>query len=302
MLTRSFARRAAALAVVALAATACSSGNKSGGPTDPSSGWQTAPLATVRDVAHRISAAFPGQCAKVHTTSRSDYISGSRKVGGPYPEAVISCEGLDENLEISAFSSAADRQRFVTQRSSSLCALSKEKKVGLPGLYWVDGPNWSVQPDSEGVSRRVARALTAQYFAYGCEGTNPGWTDASAALLATTANKIAAANDGCTDFQLEDRDLVSRSAPFDKIGTPGAVGICTLADKASVIIAAYASPTGANTDKLVQGEFKRDCGGSKTTRIVRAGSVAAFATSPEIARKIADEIGGTMTDEVCPNP
>jgi hypothetical protein len=299
MFTRSLVRRAAAVGVVALVATACSSGGSKGGSTDPS-GWHTADLAVVRNVAHRISTAFPGQCTKIHTTSRSEYIGGSRKVGGPYPEAVISCDGLDENLEISAFTDASERERFVTQRSSKLCALSKEKQVGLPGLYWVDAPNWSVQPDSEGVARRVAHALGAQYFAYGCEGTNPGWNNDSVALLETAAGKIAKANDGCTDFQLEDRDLVSRSAPFDKIGTPGAVGICTLANKGTVILAAYATPTGANTEKLVQGEFKRDCGGSKTTRIVRAGSVAAFATSPEIARKIAGEIGGKMTDDVCP--
>jgi hypothetical protein len=289
-------------ALAALAAlTACSS--SSGAPSvapgsADATGWNKDSVAALRAVGHKIAAGLPGQCTKLGVPRRITYIGGLKRVGAPYPDAVGNCDALTEALEISMFPNNAVRDKFVENRVEKICAISREKNVGLPGLYWVVGDNYSVQPDSEGVARRVAHVLNATYRATGCNGTNPGWNPASVALLDQTASKLETNKQGCADIEVQDRDLISHTPPYNVIGTAGAEALCTLKSGATVVLTAYDTPAD-KTNQLLQAELDRQCGGAQTTRIVRVGDVAIFASTPAVASQVADAVGGSLSPLVC---
>jgi hypothetical protein len=283
----------------------CSGGSSAGGtpPTVPAgsadaSGWSKESVAAIRAVGHKLAQGFPGECTKFNVTPRSIYIKGLKKVGGPYPEAVGSCDLLTEDAEISEFPSGVERDDFVDSRTQKLCEISKQKNVGLPGLYWVVGGNWSAQPDSEGVARRIAHVLNAKYEATGCNGTNPGWDPSAVASLEQTASKLETNRQGCADIEMQDRDLVSKTPPYDKLGTPAATANCSLKDNSSIVLSAYNTPAD-KTDALIRGEMSRECSTGNPIRVVRTGDVALFASTPAIAEKVKSAVGGSISPLAC---
>ena len=295
----------AALATLAVLAACSSSSSGGAAPTVPAgsqdpTGWSKDSVAAVRAISQKIAEGFPGQCTKVGVPTRVSYMFGLKRVGGPYPDAVANCDALTETLEISVFPNNATRDNFVSNRRDKICKISDEKKVGLPGLYWVVGDKFSVQPDSEGVARRIAHALNATYRATGCHEKNPGWDPASVALLEQTASKLETNHQGCADIEMQDRDLISHTPPYTVIGTPAAEALCTLKSGAAIVLTAYNTPPD-KTNALLQAEFDRQCGGSKTNRVVRVGNVAIFASTPEIANQVKNAVGGSLSPQVCKN-
>jgi hypothetical protein len=297
--------RVAALTIAALAVLAGCSGGGSGVsapkvPTDKAdpSGWNKDSLAAARTIVDKVAKRLPGGCTDFGIFKRADYVKGLKRVHGPVPDAVVTCKALTEDLEISMFPSSAVRDDFVNNRRDKICALSAQHNVGLPGLYWVVGGDWSIQPDSEGVSRRVAQVLNARYEATGCNGTNPGWDPTAVATLEQTASKLKTNKLGCVDIQMQDRDLVAKTVPFVTIGTPAATANCTLSDGATIVLGAYSTPA-AKTDQLIRGEMSRECAGSNTVRIVRDGNIALFASTPAVADKLQNAIGGSLSPIVC---
>jgi hypothetical protein len=298
----SFVRVAAlTIAVLAVLAGCSSGGGGSSAPTVPPgqadpTGWNKASIAAGRALANKVDKGLG--CTGFGIYNRADYVKGLKRVHGPVPDAVVTCKSLDEDLEISMFSSSSVRDNFVNNRRDKICAISKRTNVGLPGLYWVVGGDWSIQPDSEGVARRVAQVLHARYEATGCNGTNPGWDPTAVATLEQTASKLKTNRLGCVDIQMQDRDLVAKTVPFDAIGTPAATANCTLSDGSTIVLSAYNTPA-AKTDALIRGEMGRECTGGNAIRIVRAGNVALFASTPAVADKLKNAVGGSLSPVVC---
>ena len=299
--------RVVVVATAALALLAGCSGGGSSNATPPSvpptqadsSGWSKTSVAAVRTIAQNLEKRVPGGCTGFKVATRGPYLDGAAKrMGAPYPDAVGECTSLTEDLEISVFPSTTVRDDFVNNRSDKICALSKKNNIGLPGLYWVVGGNFSIQPDSEGVSRRVAQAIDATYVPKGCNGTNPGWDPASVVALQQIASKLQKNHAGCADIQMQDRDLVSRTVPFNTIGTPAASANCTLAGGATIVLSAYNSSP-SQTETLIKGELSRECVATNMIRIVRTGDIALFTSKPEIADTVKKAVGGSVSPIIC---
>jgi hypothetical protein len=299
----SFVRVAGVLLAAVTVLAACSHGG--GGVTAPTippasadpSGWSKTSVAAVHALADQIGKRVPGGCTEFAIANRAAYIKGLKRVGKPIPDAVGKCTALTEDLEISMFPSAAVRDDFVDNRRNKICEISKRNNVGLPGLYWVVGGNWSIQPDSEGVGRRVANAIHAKYEATGCTGTNPGWDPTAVTTLEQTASELHAKHEGCADMQLQDRDLVAKTVPYNQIGTPAAQANCTLPGGATIVLSAYNTPAD-KTAELIKGELSRECVQSNT-RIVRIGNVAMFAGAGSTADSLKNAIGGSLSPMDC---
>lgn len=294
----------AALGALALLAACSSSGASDTTPTIPpgsadASGWAKVSAAQVRSIAEKLDKTMPGGCTGFKLANRAQYLAGQKRVGKPFPDAVGQCTSLTEDLEISVFPSNAVRDDFVSNRHDKICEISKKNNIGLPGLYWVVGGNWSIQPDSEGVSRRVAQAINGKYEPTGCNGTNPGWDPAAVATLQPFASKLQAKKLGCVDYLLQDRDLVSHTVPFNSIGTPAGSANCTLTDGATIVLSAYNGLPATKTEQLIRGELGRECVGSGDVRIVRVGDVALFASNPAIADRLKSAVGGSIDPLNC---
>jgi hypothetical protein len=287
------------LLALAVGAAACSSGGGSPAPK-PAQNWDPAGLKVVQTVGTRLQGAFPGDCHDFGISGRENYVASARVVPAPLPSAVGQCTVLGETVEIAAFDTAAHRDAFVSTRGRVICQRAAAGKVALPGLRWVVGDTWSVQPDSEGVSRRLAAALGGTYRLTACSGVrHADWESAAETRADALAQRLVKAHVGCDDFALQDRDLLSTTPQF-AAGLPAAYGRCTVGDDPNVDIAVF-SATSLSRDKWVPLDLSVTyCRSAPKSVAILDGDWAAFATSPAVAERVRAALGGATTVRRCP--
>lgn len=147
-------RIASFLLAVAGAAAACRTG---GGAAD---GWDPAALASADALAGRIRRAgvtCDGWDVWDHDAIRRDYAGRL-----PVPAAMAACVGPDgEDLTFEVFADRAARDAFMVTKMRHVCTTAASQRAAFPGLPFVEGDAWIIEPDDEATARRLAEALGA---------------------------------------------------------------------------------------------------------------------------------------------
>jgi hypothetical protein len=286
----------AAVVIGALAVGSVACGSKSGAV---SSQWDSAARGRATSVATQLRAKFDGQCTDYALFPRVRYVGNAKKIGSKVPLAVGACTVLSENVEISVFTDAKHRDDFVARRGSTLCERAKTSRVDLPGLHWVVGGNWSAQPDSEGVGRRIASALGAHYRLTACKTGLVDWDSRDVARVDALAAALVKANVGCSDFQLHDRELDSHNPHYIDAGLPGAYGKCTVGTDANVLIGSFENGT-VELSRFLPAEQAFLCAQAKTARVVTGTGFAVFVPTGGNVAPIARAVHGKLFGGPCP--
>jgi hypothetical protein len=293
------ARRAVSIATIAALALAGCGGGHNTAKISPN--WDSRATATAQQLANKIARSFKGQCADFGFINRVMYVTNAKKIHSAVPLATGACNALTESIEISVFPTAAARAHFVQQRADILCRRSIKARAGLPGLHWVVADNWSMQPDSEGVSREIANALRAKYQLTACKGQGQvDWDDVDVAHVDQLATTLQKAGIGCRDFVLQDRELLSHNPHYVQAGLPGAYGKCTVGDDPNVLITSYRSPNATPIGQFLPQEQRFVCTNAPTARIVTGEDWAVFVGKGQQAPEIAHALHGKLFGGACP--
>ena len=262
--------------------------------------WDAKGEADVRAAAKTIAAKFPGPCGDFAMLNRLEYVSSSKLIHSPLPLAAGHCSALGDDVEVSAFASAKSRDDFVQARGRILCQRSAASKSNLPGLRWAVGGNISIQPDTEGVGRRLATSLGYRYVLTACTAQNVAdWQPRDVMHVTQLANGLDKAGLGCADLQLEDRDLLSANDHYRQSGQPGAYAKCSIGDDANVLVGSFIdtnTPFGA----FLQSEQPFVCAQSKTARMVIGTDWVVIVAKGEHVNDIAKALHGKPYGGACP--
>lgn len=162
--------------MVALLGPACTDGD--GGPavatTTPAEGaWDPAAVDRLRGPAETLASSEVG-CAGFAPHPYEPYRASFDQAGLPTPAASAGCTTADdEDLTFEAFPSPGDKEAFLAAKADLLCARGREiDPEGFPGLPYVDGGDWIIEPDTDATAGRAARVLgLPSGNACGTEGT-----------------------------------------------------------------------------------------------------------------------------------
>jgi hypothetical protein len=150
-----------ALAVAgALAGCRHDGGAATGGAAATRSGWDPAALASAAALAEAIRTAglaCDGYEVWDHGSILRDY---AEKL--PMPAAMATCAGAGgEDLTFEVFADRAARDRFMVTKMQRICTTAASQGLKFPGLPFVQGDAWVIEPDDEATARRLAEALHA---------------------------------------------------------------------------------------------------------------------------------------------
>jgi hypothetical protein len=152
--------------VLLISAVACglgACGNDDGataGGSGARSGWDAAALASAAALAEAIRTA--GVACDAYEVW--DYDSVFEDYAGklPMPAAMATCRGPGgEDLTFEVFRDAAARTRFMVTKMQRICTTAASKGMKFPGLPFVEGDRWVIEPDAEATSNRLAEILDA---------------------------------------------------------------------------------------------------------------------------------------------
>jgi hypothetical protein len=297
-------RRLLGLVLVALGA--CSSSHTAG-PSTPTTatttnqttGWDPTAIATAKTLVLKIQHAFPGQCNDPGLLPHGAYLATMKRLHLKIPLAVVDCHGFAEGIELSVFADAAERARYVSGRAISICRSAVRGKYDLPGLHWVVGPNFALEPESEGVSREIAPVLDGTYLVTPCPGhTQIDWAPAAEATVAQLAGTLAAApRVGCKSFHLLNRDQYVKIRAYAG-RLPAAYGTCTGIGDTVIWIAVLSSAT-VSPGSFVSSESTYQCRTQPGVTAVRGSSWALFIPQVKVAALAAVATGGTALPSAC---
>ena len=272
-----------------------------GGADKVSSHWEATAARTTAAVAKQLARDLPGQCRDFALLNRVTYVTNSQRARLPIALAAGSCTALTENVEISAFADARHRDAFVADRGRIICQRAAKVKAPLPGLHWVVGGQWSMQPDSEGVGRTLAAAFKARYVLTACSDNIVDWSDRDVAHVDALAARLHEAGLGCSDFSLQNREELVQNAHYRTIGLPGAYGACTIGPDSGVLIASF-DDTLTLLAPFVAGEQSYICGQSKTARFVIGSDWLVVLPKGESIARVAESLRGRPFGSDCVNP
>ena len=146
------------------------------------------------------------------------------------PTAIADCERDPETIEWATFSSTSDRDRFVDERTTGLCARAAATGADLPPFAWVKstkGMAWSVQADDPATAKSFAKALGGETDVRRCDRNDTlGWRRSGIANVRGVAAKLVGAGVPCSGLALIPRKQVVGDAPTAK--TPAAVAECSV--------------------------------------------------------------------------
>lgn len=261
--------------------------------------WNAGGLASIATLTAQLTAAMPGQCADAAPVAMI-YVVNARRLGlRPIPRAVVDCTVTDTQTEFNAMASNADRDLLMTNHRDVLCKQSKKLKVNLPGLHWSVGEKWVAQSISQATSRSVAKALGGEYKLTACPGAGAvDWDTSALAKADDLVAKLTAANLGCTDAQLADRELLARDGVLGKLGTPAAEIKCTAAG-ATATIEIFGPGATAKQAEYVLLEGKTDFCGANRGAIVNGPEWSILVATEIAAKQIARALGGKVTSPGC---
>ena len=219
------------------------------------------------------------------------------------PEAIGSCTAGEENLELVIFKDNKHRDAFIEERRWILCSLSRQKKIGFPGLRFAVGNSWTIQPDSQTVALDIAETLDGTYKVAPCpEVADVDWDRGAVDTIRALAKKLNEAGYKCP-FAVDDKDLARHEKRYVEIGLPGALGSCD-ADfgrlGAPTFGLAGFAPGSTPAEKYIPNQLEELCSGGADVRSVRGRSWVAFVVGEKIARVVAKVLDGELSPTRCP--
>ncbi len=281
---------ACALAALVVVGAGCSSGSKS---------WDASHVSQVRTLAGELARAFPGDCRDLKIYDRNTYVNGNHAVDLATPEAAGSCTVKTETIEITSYASASDRDRFVTGRERSLCGRAASVHLPFPGLRWVVGGTWAMQPDSEPVSQQIAAALHATYRPTQCPNAiQLDWDPAGAARATQIAAQLRNAGLGCSDYVAQDHDTLSQTPAF-KAGLPAGLGRCSISNNPNVDIATFNAHSIARDSWVTTDLAVTFCPASKRSVAIVGLDYAVFTTDAKLGARIESVLGNDTAPHYC---
>jgi hypothetical protein len=118
-------------------------------------GWDAAALVTAEQLATTIREADV-ECADYEVT-QYEPIAIDYEDKLPLPLAMSSCVGPGaEDFTFEVFADGEARANFMATKMQLLCTEAAENDVDFPGLPYVEGQNWLIEPDSEGSANFLA--------------------------------------------------------------------------------------------------------------------------------------------------
>jgi|GEM_PF-5765660 hypothetical protein len=253
-----------ALTVLAAACTSSGSGGahaEPSPPTDPKTHWNVAASKTLTDLVAEVGAKLPGECADWGLYGEAEFLPNSRRVYKfAAPDAVGRCKILTDDVDLAGFTTHAAALDWAKTHGRVLCKVAARAKAVLPGIAWTIGPRWTAQPDAEGVARKLAATVTGGKFLFtACPGPQgKSWVDESVAHTSEIAGTLHGAGLGCTDFLLEDRDVMFGNRHYAVDGLPGAFGQCSITGAQRAIIESFKG-TKLDPAKYVTAELAYVC-------------------------------------------
>jgi hypothetical protein len=269
--------------------------------TTVAGGWDEAAAAELDAVGALVSKALPGQCEELAPLPYPEYQNTARLLKFDPPLAVSNCDAGGEDLEFSAFADAATRDAFVRDRTDLICERAKKSKVTVDGLHWIVGGDWSIQSDTQGMGRQVARALNVKYEAEACPGiAQINWEEAAVERVEALAATLAAnPRVACEQFLLLDRSEYARDPNYrDRL--PAAFGQCKGPGNSTIWITAF-SPTSVARDAFLAKEVETLCKSPSTSGVqaVQGNDFGIIATQTQVAGQAAVATGGTALPPGC---
>lgn len=255
------------LVALGLLAVACtSSGSRAGQtdpspPTDPKTHWNVAATKTLTDVVAEVGTKLPGECADWGLYREAEFLAISRRVYEfAAPDAVGRCKILTDDVDLAGFTTHAAAVDWAETHGRVLCKVAARAKAVLPGIAWAIGPHWTAKPDAEGVARKLGATLSGAKFLFtpcpGPQGTS--WVDEAVVHTSEIAGNLHDAGLGCTDFLLEDRNLMFGNRHYVVDGLPGAFGQCTLTGGQRTVIETF-DGTKLDPGKYFRSELTNVC-------------------------------------------
>ena len=214
------------------------------------------------------------------------------------PLAISDCTAFGTQQEFSAVADNAARDALITNRAEVLCARSKKLRVGLPGLHWAVGDKWAVQSVSEDPSRKLAKALGAEYRVTPCGAAPIDWDTGGEQRAQALVAQLGSAGLGCVDAALTDHDLVAHDPALGPHGLPSAEIQCNAAGAAVLIEVFGSGATAKQADFIAFRGKLRLCGASRGA-IVNGPEWSVFVESEAAAKQIARVLGGKVASPGC---
>jgi hypothetical protein len=266
--------------------------------------WDAAAVKEAESIAKRLATSGMG-CDRFGPYPFDTYAATSSRTGFVVPEAVGNCEALGDDLEISVFTSARQRDRFVERRRSYFCKRSAERDIGFPGFVYVAGETFTIQPDTEAVARRIAPVVGGRVAYAACRADAGLWDDAAVARSEGLGAALKGAGLGCEDFYVADRNDVLVSPEREHARMPAAVATCTAGGK---IVELDLFSTEAAESAFVRGRVAYQCGRARPEDRVGAripyvdgDRFVVFFGDEDVLTRVAAAVGGTLRTTGCPS-
>jgi hypothetical protein len=296
----------AGLVVVALVIAGCDSGGGSTAlPKLDRKDWTTAGLAAANETAAKVTQAMPGQCADPGPNDFSLFpLSMKQFHSTVVPTGQVLCDVNGETVEISAFATAGQRDRYVSDRSNGICTRAKEQAekhkqpLGFPGLRWdVGAGNVVLQPDSQNLANRLAEITGGRYVPRACATKITMDWDAGAVRAADALSaRIAATGKGCDTVSLLGRDTLMQSRLLTNEQLPAAVAQCEFAGSPIEIIT-YSRST-PDVKKFVARRVTASCKADPALGRIDGEGFTVLAGGT-IAEQVPAATGGTLAATTC---
>lgn len=298
----------AGLVVAAVVIAGCDSGGSSSTalPKLDRKDWTSAGLAAATETAKKIDAAMPGQCTTPTPNDFSKFPISMKAFHSPVvPNAQVLCEVNGESVEISVFSTPAQRDRYVTDRSKGICTKAKEqavkykKPLAFPGLRWTVGAgNVALQPDSQSLATRLAGITGGRYVPRACATKiTMDWDAAAVRSAEALGAKMATSGKGCGDVTLIGRETLMRSRLLTNAQLPAAVAQCQFAGSPIEIIT-YSRST-PDVKKFIAERVSASCTADPALGRIDGDGFTVLAGGT-IAEQVPPASGGTLATTSCP--
>jgi len=168
----------------------------------------------------------------------------------------------------------------------------------FPALRWDVGKgNITVQPDSQGLARRLSIITGGTYDGRACAGSIvTDWNSAAITALDALGQRIATAGHGCGFVDLIGREEFGRSRNLTDAQLPAAIGNCTF-DGSQIGLITYARATPQVT-KFVDEQVASACVADPAIGRIEGHKFAVIAPGT-IAEQVHAVVGGTLAPTSC---
>ncbi len=301
-------RRVAVACVLVLALTsACSSGKNGNGQNGGAStttpavdqGWPAGGVAAMKALAIRLQKSVPGACPDVFLLPHDAVVAAAQRLHLSLPLAVVDCQVSGDTVELNIVASTQARDKYMKERTATLCKAASKAKTNLPALRWVTGANYAIQIRTEGVARNVASRLNGGYAVIACPGfSKVDWDAAAEARVNALAAQMAANPEiKCTGNQLLDRSQYANDPRYSQ-RMPAAFSQCAAPAGTAIFIAVFNSHT-VQPSIFIPNETNIVCQKGPGVAAVQGPDFALIVANVKVAALAAVATHGTVTAPAC---